>query len=185
MKIYTKTGDDGSTGLLYGGRVRKNDPRTEAYGTTDEAVAALGLARSLGPAAEGLADLILSVQRDLFVVGAELATASENAAKLTPEVSKVTEKMVTRLEQVIDQLVERSPLPEEFIVPGEAQVGAALDLARAIVRRAERHVVGMIESDIAVDEVVVRYLNRLSDLLFTAARTEESARGASAPSSRT
>lgn len=185
LKIYTKTGDDGSTGLLYGGRVKKNDPRTEAYGTTDEAVAALGLARSLGPSAEGLAELILTVQRDLFVVGAELATASENLSRLTPDVSKVTEAMVTRLEGEIDRMVERSPLPDYFIVPGEASVGAALDLARAIVRRAERNVMSMIDAKMAVDEVVVRYLNRLSDLLFTAARTEESARGTSAPASRT
>lgn len=184
MKIYTKTGDDGSTGLLYGGRVKKNDLRTEAYGTTDEAVAALGLARSLGPRAEGLAELILSVQRDLFVVGAELATASENASKLTPGVSKVTDQMTSRLEDEIDRMVERSPLPDYFIVPGEASVGAALDLARAIVRRAERHVITMIDSGMDVDQVVVRYLNRLSDLLFTAARCEESARGSSAPPSR-
>lgn len=184
LKIYTKTGDDGSTGLLYGGRVKKNDLRTEAYGTTDEAVAALGLARSLGPKAEGLTELILSVQRDLFVVGAELATAAENASKLTPGVSKVTDEMTARLEGEIDRMAELSPLPDYFIVPGEAPVGAALDLARAIVRRAERNVITMIDSGIAVDQVVVRYLNRLSDLLFTAARWEESARGSAAPPSR-
>lgn len=184
MRIYTKTGDDGTTGLLYGGRVGKDDPRAEAYGTTDEAVAAIGLARSLGPAAPGLGGLLLRVQRELFVVGAELATAPENAGRLAPGVSKVTDEMVAGLEAEIDRMVAASPLPDSFIVPGGSPVSAALDLARAVVRRAERAVVAIGRAGVAPDPVVLRYLNRLSDSLFVAARFEEWARGVEAPPSR-
>ena len=139
-RIYTKTGDDGTTGLLYGGRIPKSDPSTEAYGTTDEAVAALGLARSLceEPA---LQQDILTLQRELFVVGADLATNPKKRKKLDPGVSLVTRSMVRRLEARIDDLVEERPLPEVFVVPGANAGSAALDLARSIVRRAERRVV--------------------------------------------
>ena len=117
MKIYTKTGDEGTTGLLYGGRVWKDDPGPEAYGAVDEAVSALGVARA---AASGdLAAEILSLERDLFVVGAELATDPANRSKLTPDVSLTTPAMVERLEGVIDTVVEEHPLPQEFVVPGE------------------------------------------------------------------
>lgn len=184
MKIYTRKGDDGTTGLLYGGRVPKDDIRTEAYGTTDEAVALLGLARALQPAAEGLGDLLLDVQRHLFVAGAELATSAENASKLKPGVSKVTNEMVNGLEKQIDRITVLAPLPNYFIVPGSTPVSAALDLARSVVRRAERAVVTMIRQKMLADDVVLRYINRLSDLLFTAARWEERARGVDAPSSR-
>jgi cob(I)alamin adenosyltransferase len=186
VKIYTKTGDDGTTGLLYGGRVHKDDLRTETYGGTDEAVAAIGLARCLdpaGPAAAGLGDLLLDLQRHLFVVGAELATAPENAGKLRPGISKVTEEMVASLEGHIDRLTAVAPLPNYFIVPGACPVSAALDLARAVVRRAERSTVTLQRQGLLADDVVVRYLNRLSDLLFVAARAEEHARGLHAPPS--
>lgn len=184
MKIYTRTGDDGTTGLLYGGRVSKDDIRTHAYGTTDEAVAAIGLARSFGPQAAGLFDLLIKVQRDLFVVGAELATAAKNASKLQEGVSKTTESMIAALEQEIDRMTEIAPLPDYFIVPGSTQVSAALDLARAVVRRAERLVVALPSEGSLADGVVLRYLNRLSDFLFTAARFEEAATGEAAPRSR-
>lgn len=184
MKIYTKTGDDGTTGLLYGGRVPKDDARTTAYGGTDEAVALIGLARSLQPAAEGLESLLLDIQRQLFVVGAELATAPENAGKLKPAVSKVTEEMVAALEDEIDRMTGIAPLPDYFIVPGATAVGAALDVARAVVRRAERSVVTMQREGRLTEDVVLRYLNRLSDLLFVAARFEEHAAGVEAPPSR-
>jgi cob(I)alamin adenosyltransferase len=133
-RIYTTTGDDGTTGLLYGGRISKADLATEAYGTTDEAVAAMGLARSLceGPA---LQEDILALQRDLFVVGADLATNPRQRAKLSPEVSLVTDAMVRRLETRIDDLVEEQPLPEVFILPGANPGSAALDLARSVVRQ--------------------------------------------------
>jgi cob(I)alamin adenosyltransferase len=178
VKIYTRTGDDGTTGLLYGGRVPKDDLRTEAYGGVDEAVAAIGLARALGPpAAEGLDELLLQLQRELFVVGAELATAPENAGKLRPGLSKVTGDMVGRLEETIDRLTAVAPLPDFFVVPGATPVSAALDLARCVVRRSERSAVALQRRELLSDEVVLRYLNRLSDLLFVAARYEERSRG--------
>jgi cob(I)alamin adenosyltransferase len=167
-KIYTKRGDDGSTGLLYGGRISKADLATEAYGTVDEAVAELGMARAHaeGPVAEEL----LRIQRDLFVVGADLATNPDDRAKLQPGVSLVTEEMVDRLEGLIDDLVERFPLPREFIIPGANPASAALDVARSTVRRAERRAVALRESDRKVNPEVLRYLNRLSDLLFVLGR---------------
>ena len=168
-KIYTKRGDDGTTGLLYGGRVSKADPATEAYGTTDEAVAVLGLARALSDDA-GLKDEILGLQRELFVVGADLATNPKERAKLEPGVSLVTAEMVKRLEARIDELVAEHPLPNEFIVPGANPVSAALDVARSVTRRAERRVVDLRDSGAEVNDELVHYLNRLSDLLFVLAR---------------
>jgi cob(I)alamin adenosyltransferase len=172
MKIYTKTGDDGTTGLLYGGRVQKDDAATDAYGTSDEAVAALGIARAR-IAEPKLAELILRIQRELFVVGAELATAPENRSKLKPETSLVTAEMVGALETVIDEYTAKFEMPEEFVVPGETETSAAIDLARAIVRRCERLAVGMARDGRLDGSEVVRYLNRLSDLLFVLARYEE------------
>ena len=167
-RIYTKTGDDGTTGLLYGGRVPKDDAATEAYGTTDEAVAALGVARA---AAEGAAaEEILGLQRELFVVGADLATNPEERERLEPGVSLGTAEMTERLERRIDKLVAERALPNAFIVPGANPASAALDLARSVVRRAERQVVAMERADREVGPEVRRYLNRLSDLLFVLAR---------------
>jgi cob(I)alamin adenosyltransferase len=179
-RIYTKTGDDGTTGLLYGGRISKDDPATEAYGTTDEAVAALGLARSLCQDETMRAD-ILTLQRELFVVGADLATNPKERKKLTAEVSLVTEAMVKRLERRIDDLVEVRPLPEVFIVPGANPGSAALDMARGVVRRAERCVVALEHTGRDVNPEVRRYLNRLSDLIFVLARWQA---GESEPASR-
>jgi len=172
MRIYTRGGDDGTTGLLYGGRVDKSDPRTEAYGTTDEAVAALGMARVF-IADSLLADLVLRLQRDLFVVGAELATATENSHKLRPGTTKVTAEMVDGLEEVIDDYVARIRMPEEFIVPGESRGSSFLDFARTVIRRAERQTVAMDRAGLLSDGEVVRYLNRLADLVFVLARYEE------------
>jgi cob(I)alamin adenosyltransferase len=178
-RIYTKTGDDGTTGLLYGGRIAKNDLVTEAYGTTDEAVAALGLARALSDD-DVLASDLLTLQRELFVVGADLATNPSERAKLVPEVSLVTEEMVRRLEHRIDDLVARRPLPGAFVVPGANPASATLDVARAVVRRAERRVVEL-DGTREVNPELRRYLNRLSDLLFVLARWEA---GESEPASR-
>jgi cob(I)alamin adenosyltransferase len=172
VRIYTKGGDDGTTGLLYGGRVDKSDLRTEAYGTADEAVAALGMAR-LFIADSTLADLVLHLQRELFVVGAELATAAENAHKLTPGTTKVTAAMVEELEKLIDEYTGRIRMPEEFIVPGETRGSSFLDYARTVVRRAERHTVAMDRAGMLIDREVLRYLNRLADLVFVLARYEE------------
>jgi cob(I)alamin adenosyltransferase len=172
VKIYTKRGDDGTTGLLYGGRVDKYDLRAEAYGTTDEAVAALGVAR-VHIADSQLADLVLRLQRELFVVGAELATAAENAHKLTPGETQVTAEMVTALEHDIDAYTARINMPQQFIIPGESRGSAFLDVARAVVRRAERRVVEAQSAGLVKNGELVRYLNRLSDLVFVLARYEE------------
>ncbi len=175
MKIYTKRGDDGTTGLLHGGRVDKDDWRTEAYGTTDEAVSALGLARAelLEPGDGEWAHRVLAVQRALFVVGAQLATHPDHWPQLSDEVSRVTATMVDELESEIDALTQRFPLPQEFTVPGGRRPGAAIDLSRTIVRRAERQVVHLHRVGLLPDETVLRYLNRLSDYLFVLARCVE------------
>jgi cob(I)alamin adenosyltransferase len=178
-RIYTKTGDDGRTGLLYGSRVSKADLATQAYGTTDETVAALGVARAKAEGA--VADELLALQRELFVVGADLATNPTERARLEPGVSLVTPEMVADLESRIDRIVAARPLPNAFIVPGANPLGAAIDFARAVARRAERAVVAMEEAGRDVNPEVRRYLNRLSDLLFCLARREA---GESEPTSR-
>lgn len=169
MRIYTKSGDDGSTGLLYGGRISKSDLAAEAYGAVDEAVADLGIARAAAEDPEARR-IVLRVQRDLFVVGADLATNPDERRKLKPEISLVSEGMTEGLERLIDELVGTHPLPEEFIVPGANRVSAALDVARATVRRAERRAVALREAGREVNPEAIRYLNRLSDLLFVVAR---------------
>jgi cob(I)alamin adenosyltransferase len=179
-RIYTKTGDDGTTGLLYGGRISKADLAADAYGTTDEAVAVLGLARSLTEDPD-LHEDILVLQRELFVVGADLAANPSKRKKLDEGVSLVTEVMVRRLEQRIDELVARRPLPEVFVVPGANPASAALDLARSVVRRAERRVVELERAERTVNPQVRRYLNRLSDLIFVLARWQA---GEAEPASR-
>src|SRR5688500_9663301 len=161
VRIYTRKGDTGTTGLLFGGdRVSKADLRTDAYGTTDEAVSALGLARaSLGAATDRtevrLGELILRLQRELFVVGAELATHPERRERLADGVSRVTEAMVSALEDEIDELEELVEQPKEFVLPGESSTGAALDLARTTVRRAERRAVAVADAGGLPDSVVV------------------------------
>jgi cob(I)alamin adenosyltransferase len=173
MRIYTKKGDDGTTGLLFGGaRVSKADLRTDAYGTTDEAVSALGLARASLANTE-LAGLLLRLQRELFVVGAELATHVEKRARLTNGTSRVTAEMVTWLEGEIDAIEAGHPMPKEFVIPGESLAGAAIDLARTTVRRAERRAVALSNAGGLPDSHVVPYLNRLADLLFVAARAAD------------
>ena len=179
-RIYTKGGDDGTTGLLYGGRVSKADPATEAYGTTDEAVAALGAARALCEDDSMRQDL-LTLQRELFVVGADLAANPKERKKLKAGVSLVTPDMVARLEGRIDDLVTAHPLPETFIVPGANPGSAALDVARGVIRRAERRVVELEATGRDVNEEIRKYLNRLSDLVFVLARWQA---GEAEPASR-
>ena len=170
-RIYTRKGDDGTTSLWYGGRVAKTDLRTEAYGAVDEAVAALGVARSLCGAADGeLATDILALQRELFVAGAELATAPEAAGRLRDRVSRVTDDMVEALEPIIDRYMDRVDLPPKFVIPGGTELSARLDVARAVLRRAERRVVDLKVCGDLADETVLRYLNRASDALFAMAR---------------
>jgi cob(I)alamin adenosyltransferase len=174
MKVYTRTGDDGTTGLLYGGRVGKDEVGPEAYGAVDEAVSALGLARAgIDPDSE-LHELLVQLQRELFVVGAELATAPDNRTKLTPEVSLVTPQMVERLEPVIDDVTGRFEAPKEFVLPGQNPVAAALDFARTVIRRAERVSVAATRVGwLGPESQVVPYLNRLADLVYTLSRWQE------------
>lgn len=171
MKIYTRGGDDGSTGRLYGGRVAKDDTGPEANGTVDEAVSALGVARAIAP--EPLAATLLGLQRSLFVVGAELATGVENRHKLSDGVSRVTDEMVAALEPAIDEVVDEVGMPTEFIVPGGSPLSAALDHARAIVRRAERRAVTHCREAGIDDSRTVPYLNRLADYVYMLARAAE------------
>ncbi len=176
MKIYTKKGDDGSTGLLYGGRVTKDAAGPEAYGTVDEANSALGVVRATALDSDPeLAERILEIQRQLFVVGAELATDPANHHKLEPGVSRVHDGMVTQLEALIDEIVEVRGMPTEFVVPGGNPLAAAIDLARSVVRRAERRAVAHVRTSGAEGSHVVPYLNRLADYLYMAARAAEAA----------
>ncbi len=183
--VATGRGDDGTTGLLFGGeRVAKDDARTEAYGTIDEAVAALGLARAelamkdqygvLTPALAGIGDLVLRFQRELFVVGAELATNPEARDRLRDGETRVTEPMVAGVEAALADLEARVPMPSEFVVPGESRVSASIELARTVVRRAERRVVGLERQGLA-GTWTVPYLNRLADFLWVLARAAEAA----------
>ena len=138
VKIYTRKGDDGTTGLLYGGRVPKHAPTIEANGAVDEAQAALGVAHAeAGPGSE-LDALLIALERDLWVLMAEVATLPRNRGKLTPGVTLVTPEMVRALESHIDALSERFAMPKEFVVPGQNRTAASLDMARTVVRRAER-----------------------------------------------
>jgi cob(I)alamin adenosyltransferase len=172
MRTFNKRGDRGETSLLYGGRVPKSDPRCEAYGTIDEAVSALGLARALSKK-ERLSDILHGLQQELFIVGAELATAADHYDKLVAKHRVVTEEMVDRLETIIDELEKEMEMPQLFIIPGASPGGAALDLARTIIRRAERRAVALKNENKVPNERVLHYLNRLADLVFTLARYEE------------
>ena len=166
MKIYTRKGDDGTTGLWYGGRVPKSSERPEAYGSVDEAASALGAARAAAERGGELYGDILRIQRELFVAGAELATAPEAADRLEAGVSRVTQEMVDRLESDIDRYMERVELPPKFVIPGGTELSARLDVARAALRRAERRV-----SELeGVSDVLLAYINRASDAVYAMAR---------------
>lgn len=169
MKIYTRKGDDGTTGLLYGGRVTKDSQRPVAYGEVDEAQAVIGVARAVAGPDHPAAEMLLAIERDLWVLMSELATQSVNRHKLTPGTSLVTESMVITLEGWIDSVTDSFEAPTEFVVPGESVVSAHLDVARTVVRRAERAAVAIGEAE----GFALAYLNRLSDLLWTLARADE------------
>jgi len=174
--VATGKGDDGTTGLLYGGRIAKDDPRTDAYGTIDEAVAALGLARVelTGADLQELSELVLRFQRELFVVGAELATNPTATERLQDGVSRVSEGMLDAVESELARWEAAIEMPREFIVPGETRASAALELARSVLRRAERRIVGLARDD-SVGEWLLAYVNRLADLLWVLARVAEQA----------
>jgi cob(I)alamin adenosyltransferase len=170
VKIYTRKGDDGSTGLWYGGRVGKASGRPEAYGSVDEAASALGLCRACAERGSELYEDVLRLQNELFVAGAELATAPEASERLEPGVSKVTPAMIERLEADIDRYMERVALPPKFVIPGGTELSARLDVARTAVRRAERRVTALKDSGELGDETVLTYLNRASDAVYAMAR---------------
>ncbi len=169
-KIYTRKGDDGTTGLLYGGRVAKDSPAIEANGAVDEAQAALGMARAQAQSGSEVDELLIGLERDLWVLMAEVATAVDNRPKLEPGRTAVTAEMVEALERHIDDLSSRFEMPAQFVVPGHDPLSAALDVARTVVRRAERL---MVQVGSASGSQVGPYLNRLSDLLWTMARWQE------------
>ncbi len=171
MRVYTRAGDDGTTGLFLGGRVSKAAPLMAVCGDIDEAVAVLGVARALCASEDPeLAEEVLRRQRDLFVVAADLATNPAHRDRLRPGISQVTATMVTDVERVIDAEVAERPLRPVFVVPGTTAAAAAIDQARAVVRRAERGVVGLADAGHPATADVLRYVNRLSDLLFVLAR---------------
>ncbi len=174
MKTFNKKGDRGETSLLFGKRVSKADLHCEAYGTIDEAVSALGIARNM-VTRDRTKTIILRVQKELFTVGAELATTPEDYERLASTFKPVTVKMSMELEKIIDELEAETEMPKAFIIPGSTTGSALIDLARAIVRRAERRVVTLREQGEIKNEAVSPYLNRLADLLFTLARYEETA----------
>ena len=170
-RIYTKKGDDGTTSLWYGGRVQKSDPRTEAYGSIDEAVSALGLARALcDQGQEEVAADILALQNELFVAGAELATAPEAAERLEDGISRITAEMVDALDAEIDRYMERVDLPPQFVIPGGSRLSAQLDVARTVIRRAERRIAALAEEGELASETVIHFVNRASDLAYAMAR---------------
>lgn len=169
MKIYTRQGDDGTTGLLYGGRVRKDSDQPIAYGDVDEAQAAIGWARAQAGPDSDLDRILIHILRDLWVLMAELATLPENRHKLESGVSLVTQEMIEDLERYIDECSEKFNAPTEFVIPGQNLPSAALDIARTVVRRAERTAL-KVHAD---NSLVGPYLNRLSDLMWMLARWQD------------
>ena len=168
-KVTTGTGDAGYTGLLGEQRVPKYDPRPDTFGTVDEATSALGLARAITNDPK-VKEIIYQIQQELYLLMGELATTPENYEKMG---LRMTIEHVQRLEQVEEQLKREVEIPNKFIIPGDTPDGAALDLARTIIRRAERMAVKLLHDEVIQNSEVVRYLNRLSDLIFILARYVE------------
>lgn len=169
-RLWTGRGDDGTTGLLFGGRVPKDDPAPAAYGAVDEAQAVIGLARAEARDSDDtrLDEVLTAVERDLWVLMAELATAAENRDKLEDGATRVTEEMVAALEQLTTEAGDRFDPPKEFVLPGQNRQAALLDVARTVVRRAERDAIAAGNAGPAIG-----YLNRLSSLLWALARVAE------------
>lgn len=173
MKTFNKKGDKGQTSLLFGKRVPKSDLHCEAYGTIDEAISSLGVARNLVKKAK-TRQTILKVQKELFTVNGELATRCEDYQKLAAQFKVVTPEMADELEREIVKLEGEVEMPRAFVIPGANPASAALDVSRAIVRRAERRLVALKEQGEIKNEAILQYINRLADLLFILARYEES-----------
>ncbi|PKB81088.1 MAG: ATP:cob(I)alamin adenosyltransferase [SAR202 cluster bacterium Io17-Chloro-G9] len=171
-KVYTKFGDKGETSLLYGGRVSKNNPHTEAYGITDEAVSAMGLGRATSDDPK-VKDILRDLQRELFTIAAELATDPDKYDLFQQHFTPVTEDMVTNLETTIDSLEEEFQMPTVFVLPGGSAASAAIDMARTIIRTSERRVVALEEAGKLTNSLITAYLNRLGDLLFVLARYQD------------
>jgi cob(I)alamin adenosyltransferase len=169
VHLYTRKGDDGTTGLLFGGRVPKDAPSVEANGAVDEAQAALGAARAEVQRGSEVDRILVGAEHDLWVLMAELATAPDNRHKLEGGKTMVTPDMVSHLESVVDDLGARFPMPTEFVIPGQDRLSALLDIARTVVRRAERVALPVA----APGSQVGPYLNRLSTLLWVMARWQE------------
>lgn len=192
--VATGRGDDGTTGLLYGGRIAKDDPRVDAYGTVDEAVAALGIARAelrelagsdrLPDALADLADLVLRLQRELFVVASELAANPDAWDRLADGVTRVDEPMLGGLEDVLRDMEARMTMPREFVVPGESRISAALELARTVLRRAERRLTTLVRGGEVAGPWLAPYVNRAADLLWVMARVAEQGEARSSTPSR-
>ena len=168
-RVYTKYGDQGQTSLLYGGRVSKANPHTEAYGITDEAVSLMGMARAL-TADDKVKNILRDLQRELFTVAAELATDPEKYDLFHQHFKPVTEEMVDNLEATIDELETHFQMPQVFILPGGTASSSAMDAARTVIRTAERRVVALAEAGGLTNNLILAYLNRLGDLLFVLAR---------------
>ncbi len=165
-KVTTGSGDTGYTGLLGDERVAKYDPRPDTFGTVDEATSALGLARAVAQD-QSVKDIIYGIQQELYLLMGELAVTPENYEKMN---LRMTANHVKRLEQIEEELKQEVDIPNKFIIPGDSLDGAALDLARTIIRRAERMTVKLLHDGVIQNTEVVRYLNRLSDLVFIIAR---------------
>jgi cob(I)alamin adenosyltransferase len=172
-KVYTRTGDDGTTGLGAGGRVAKDSPRIEAYGTVDELNSQIGLALASG-VNEAIAPALCSIQNDLFHLGSDLCTLEEE--KKRRPVPGIEDRHIAALESLMDRLSEELPPLENFVLPGGSPGAAQLHVARTVCRRAERLVVALSRLE-TVGPHTVRYLNRLSDALFVMARHENKRRG--------
>ena len=183
--VATGRGDDGTTGLLYGGRIAKDDARAEAYGTIDEAVACMGVARAevgelaaVGPLPASIATLaetLLTLQRDLFVAGSELATNPDAWDRLRDGETRVDEAMLIRLEELLRDAESRMEMPREFVVAGADRLSAALEVSRCVIRRAERRVIALDHDRLVPGAWLMPYLNRLADLLWVLARLAEQA----------
>ena len=171
-RVYTRSGDEGDTGLLYGGRISKSDLLTEAYGTVDELVSMMGFARSLSQS-DKVKKVLIHLQKQLFQIASELATLPENYEHLQKNLGLIGVDWVESLEQTIDDFKQEVDLPAAFIVPGASAASSTIDISRSICRRAERRIVELKKQDRLKNPQVLRDLNRLSDLLFVSARYED------------
>jgi len=172
FKLYTKYGDNGETGLLYGGRVSKDDIRCNSYGTVDEIISSLGLARSFSTNEE-VNKYLRVIQVELFTVGSELATDVSMYETMKSNFKVIGQDNIDYLEKLLDYITPKLELPRSFVIPGSNSCSAAIDVSRSVARRAERLVVNMHEQNLLNNDLILVYLNRLADTLFALARYAE------------